>query len=405
MREMNKHSLPNVALPRDLIQGQSGFEGTSLGDLIVGTLDLVGGRLTGLHKAPTTGPIKLIFPAPVEAHAHLDKCHTINRMHFTGGDLPAALEAQRADKANWTACDLRTRASRGLQEARAAGCAAIRTHVDWGDTTEAPLAWSVFNELATDKGIDLQLAALTGIDQMADAAFAGKVAAQIPQGHALGSFVLHHNNAEQGIRNAFKAASDKGLALDFHVDEGTDADFNNLETIADAALDMHHQGPVLCGHAVSLAHQPDATRKRIIDKLARAGIFVAALPTTNLYLQGRGKAIPSSRGMTPLRELHDAGVRIVVGTDNVRDAFCPVGRHDPLRALELAMLAGHLDPPLDRWLATITTNASAAIGLSEQQIKGASLSNFRIADASDLSHLISGAAHRPAITRLEELTA
>lgn len=405
MREMTKHALPNVALPRDLIQGQSGFEGTPLGDLVVGTLDLEGCRITGLRKAPATGAIQLLFPAPVEAHAHLDKCHAIDRMRFTGGDLSAALEAQRTDKANWTADDLRTRALRGLQEARAAGCAAIRTHVDWGDTAEAPLAWSVFNELASDHGIHLQLAALTGIDQMADVAFAGKVAAQIPQGHALGSFVLHHNNAEQGIRNAFKVAADNGLPLDFHVDEGTDIGFNSLETIADVALQTRHQGPVLCGHAVSLAHQPDATRKRIIDKLARAGVFVVALPTTNLYLQGRGKTVPASRGMTPLRELHDAGIRVVIGTDNVRDAFCPVGRHAPMRSLEMAMLAGHLDPPLDRWLAAITTNARAAIGLPELPIKGAPLSDFRIADASDLSHLISGAAHRPATTLLEELTA
>lgn len=397
-----KH-VPNIALPRALAGNAPGFRGTEVGDTLVGTLLLQNDQIVGMTRAPETDLTRILFPAPVEAHAHLDKCHTIDRIKFSGGDLAAAIQAQHDDKANWSSGDLRARASRGLQEAVDAGCSALRSHVDWGHTAQAPLAWSVLNELSQQSDEFLQLAALTGIDQLADEGMAAKIARQISKGHALGSFVLHHSSAKEGIRNAFVLADQFGLLLDFHVDETTDPASNGLEIIADTALEMRHQGPILCGHAVSLSYQTEDIRKRIIEKLARANIFVAALPATNLYLQGRDGSIPTSRGLTPLNELQNAGVPVVVGTDNVRDAFCPVGRHDPLRSLELAVLAGHLEPPMDRWLATTTTNARAAIGVGKPVLAGASLSDFRVAEASDLNQLISGATHRPASTLLEEL--
>ena len=48
-----------------------------------------------------------------------------------------------------------------------AGCGAVRSHVDWGDEADAPLAWEVLPQIDT-KGTVLQWAALTGIDSMAD---------------------------------------------------------------------------------------------------------------------------------------------------------------------------------------------------------------------------------------------
>jgi cytosine deaminase len=155
-----------------------------------------------------------------------------------------------------------------------------------------------------------------------------------------------------------------GLALDFHVDEGLDPALDGLELIADVAEEMRFRGPVLCGHACSLASRGPDDVARIADKLAARGIAVAALPATNLYLQGRREGTPDRRGITRLHELAARGVDIVIGTDNVRDAFCPVGRHDPLHSLSLAACgaAGHLDPPFGRHLRTITSGARGRSG-------------------------------------------
>ncbi|MEM8730809.1 MAG: amidohydrolase family protein [Pseudomonadota bacterium] len=356
-----------------------------------GDLIFQDGRVVALRPGPKQAP-RLVLPALVEAHCHLDKCHTIHRMTGVGGDLQDAIAAQMDDKRHWTADDLRARIGRGLDEARDAGCALLRSHVDWreGDTT--PLAWSIMGEAAADRpDIRVDRAALTAIDVLAETDNAAKIARQIAQtGGTLGAFVLDHADRETGVRAVIAAAERFGLALDFHVDEGLDTDLDGLDLIADLILETGFQGPVLCGHCCSLVNVDGDPLARLLDKIARAGLFVTALPTTNLYLQGRRSGTPDRRGLTRLRELSDAGVPIVIASDNVADAFCPTGQHDPMAALNLAVLAGHLDPPFARWIPAVTTDAARALGHQPPYVMGAKATELRISTAGTLPDLISG---------------
>ncbi|SEO59262.1 cytosine deaminase [Salinihabitans flavidus] len=386
-------TLRDIRLPLALLGAQHGFDGVEAQGCLRGDALFREGRLVGMTRAaPTPQGGRILLPRLVEVHCHLDKCHTAGRLDAAGGDLAHAIERTRRDKDNWTGADLRARALTGLEEARAAGCALIRSHVDWGDTAAPPLAWHVLQEVAAElPDMTLQLSALTGVDKMADPGFAAAVAGNIPQGQSLGCFVLDHANVDAGLRNVFAQAAARGLALDFHVDEGLSPDLNGLERIADVALGTGHEGPVLCGHACSLIHRGGAEFARIADKLAGAGIAVALLPMTNLYLQGRGTGTPTARGITKAQELVAAGVRVTIGTDNVRDAFCPVGRHDPMRALELAVLAAHLDPPFGRWLPAVTTDAARALGHAPIPLSGARVDDLLLTEARDLAALIAGA--------------
>ncbi|MEL6808121.1 MAG: amidohydrolase family protein, partial [Pseudomonadota bacterium] len=119
-------------------------------------------------------------------------------------------------------------------------------------------------------------------------------------------------------------------------------------------------------------------------------ITICSLPITNLYLQGRTDGTPDRRGITRLRELRDAGVKVVVGSDNVGDAFCPLGAHDPRAALALACVTAHLDPPLGDWLSMITTDAATALGHTPLTVDGAHLSDLLTCDAAHTATLISG---------------
>lgn len=376
-------------MPLALLRAPEAFGGMLRGDLLVGAPVIEGGRLAGLRAMP--GPAPIILPALTDPHCHLDKCHTIGRLGPVSGDLGAALAAQNRDKQHWTEADIRCRATQGLREARAAGVGALRSHVDWSDGTPAPLAWHILSELAQDMdGGTLQLCPLTGIDRMAEPAFTETLAQAAAQaGGALGAFVQHHSDRRTGITAMFDAATRHGLPLDFHVDEGLNHR-NGLELIADIALARGHEGPILCGHAVSLMNRAPDDVARIADKLARAGIAVCALPTTNLYLQDRRAGTPDRRGITRLRELRAAGVRVLVGSDNVADAFCPLGQFDPMAALHLAGLTAHLDPPMGRWLPLITTDARRAMGLPAQHIEDTPLSHLRLSAATDCESLIAG---------------
>ncbi|MDG4650530.1 amidohydrolase family protein [Roseibacterium sp. SDUM158017] len=398
--------LPGVGVPRALLANETAFGGGVEGDLRCGTLVLRYGRAERLDAGAPGRPERLVLPRLTEAHVHLDKCHSFDRCAGVGGDLAVAIAAQARDKAHWTAEDLAHRAGRGLDELIAAGCGAVRSHVDW--TTgrghpEVPLAWEVLGELAADaaeRGVTLQRAALTAIDEMADHARAEAVARRVARDDGvLGSFLLDQPDRREGLRVLFAMADRFGLPVDFHVDEGLDPSLDGLELIADVALETRFAGPVLCGHACSLASRGEGDVARIGDKLAAAGIAVASLPTTNLYLQGRRDGTPDRRGLTRLHELAARGVAIVIGTDNVRDAFCPIGRHDPLHSLSLAVLAGHLDPPFGWQLPTITTDARRAMGLAPGYVDSARAEDLLVFEVPSLSSLVAGAAQPFPLTR------
>ncbi len=403
--------LQDVVVPMDLVTDVDGFGGDVRGDCLTGDLLIDDGAVVGL-RAPRDrsqflrgdvrtfeGHGRIVLPRLVEAHCHLDKCHTVDRLPAVGGDLMAAISAQADDKANWTEEDVRGRAERGLTELVDAGCGAVRSHVDWGSFGAAPpIAWEVITSLAKDwrDRVQLQPCPLVGLDVFADPPVAEAIARRVAaDGGALGVLVLHHEEKRPKLDLVFALADRFGLALDFHVDESLEDGQDGLETIADAALAAKFEGPVLCGHALSLATLDGEACSRLIDKLARAGVFVAALPTTNLYLQDRRDGSPVRRGMTRLRELAAAGVRIVVGTDNVRDAFCPTGRHDPLNALAHAVLVGHLDPPLGRWLRCVATDAADAIGVKKTLVDHARFENLLICAANFTSELIGGGLTPP----------
>ncbi|WP_299371027.1 amidohydrolase family protein [uncultured Tateyamaria sp.] len=378
----------NILVPHSVIAAPTAFGGRPQGDCLHGTPVVRGGRLIGLAP-PEGAATQMILPRLTEPHCHLDKCHTIARLGQVGGDLRHAIARQYEDKANWTEDDLRTRASRGLAEAQANGCHFIRSHVDWGDGPAPPLSWSVLTDLAEDTP-GLQLAALIGVNQWADADFAAQAAAAVARtGGVLGAFVLDHDRMQDGLTQIFAAARRHDLILDFHVDEGL-GDFNGLEAIADMALATGFDGPILCGHAVSLMDRSPHDFARIADKCARAGITVCTLPVTNLYLQGRVDGTPDRRGITRLRELRAAGVRVVVGSDNVADAFCPLGAHDPRAALALACVTAHLDPPLGDWLPAITTDATVALGHPAGHVDGAALTDLLTCEVTHTANLISG---------------
>lgn len=404
------HLIRDIAVPRALLANPDHFGGRREGDLQRGDLLIHGTRIIGLTQSPPAearllnGAGHILLPSLIEPHLHLDKAYTLPRLPEVGGDLMAAIAAQEADKANWTDADLRARASRALAELAAAGVSHARSHVDWGqgdDPAATPRAWAVLREVAQDWAgrITLQLACLPDIDTMANPAAARRIAAMVAQdGGCLGAWLLHHSHRKQGIAAMFDLAATHGLPLDFHVDEGQQRDLDGLSLITAEALRTGFPGPVLCGHAVSLMNLSGEPLARLLSDMARAGISLCALPTTNLYLQSRGGGTPDRRGITRLPEATAGGVNCCLGTDNVQDAFYPLGRHDPLLTFALAMPALHLDPPFGRHLPLVATNAARSLGTTPHWIDRAPPEALWLAPAGSLAALLTDQPPRLRLT-------
>jgi cytosine deaminase len=345
-------------------------------------LTLTQGRIAAIDPAP--GPAtQTVLPLPVEAHVHLDKAFTIGRCRPEAPGLFGAIDAMIRDKGNWTADDLRRRIGQGMDEAYAAGCRAIRSHIDWTEPG-VPLAWDIAAQVAQDWANRMPLirASLSGIDLLGDPDHGPGIAARVARdGQVLGAFIYRHPDLETRIPFVFDLAEKHGLRLDFHVDEGLEAEAAGLDLIVAEATRRRMGTSVLCGHACSLSVRPDAARA--IDALARSGVALTVMPTTNLYLQDMtpGRS-PRLRGLAPAQELRSAGVAVVLGTDNVCDPFYPLGVHDPLESLRLALPAAHLMP--DDWVDAITATPARALGLPPQQLAVGEAADFLLLPAPDV---------------------
>ncbi len=356
-------------------------------------LTLAKGRIAAIE--PTPGPaMQTVLPLPVEPHVHLDKTGTISRCRAKAPGLFGAIEAMAQDKANWTAADLRNRISAGMEEAWTAGCRAIRSHIDWNDPA-VPLAWDIAAEVAQDWAARMPLirSSLSGIDLLGDPDIGPHIAARVAQdGQVLGAFIYRHPDLETRVPFVFDLAERFGLMLDFHVDEGLEVEATGLDLIVAEATRRGMGTRVLCGHACSLAIRPDADRA--MDALARSGMALTVMPTTNLYLQDMtpGRS-PRLRGLAPAQDLRAAGVPVLLGTDNVCDPFYPMGLHDPLESLRLATLAAHLAP--GDWVDAITDAPARALGLSPQRLAVGETADFLLLPAPD----VLAALARPGVPR------
>lgn len=311
---------------------------------------------------------RIVFPGFVDSHTHIDKGHIWPRKPNPDGTRLSALSTVGEDRAaNWSAEDVARRMDFSLRCAYAHGTVAVRTHLD-SIPPQEEISWPVFEEMRARWAgkIDLQASCLIATDRVREKdwflTLADRVAAA---GGILGAVTLVEPDLDDLLDFMFRAAIDRGLNLDFHVDETNEIQARTLENIADAAQRHRFEGRIMVGHCCALAQQPEDVAKRIIDKVAKAGITAVSLPMCNLYLQDRrlDGTTPRWRGVTLLHELAAAGVVVSVASDNTRDPFYAYGDLDMLEVLKEAVRIGHLDHPMGNWPAAVTANPATAMGL------------------------------------------
>ena len=124
---------------------------------------------------------RVVMPAFIDCHTHLDKGHIWPRKPNPDGSFPGALEAVGADRmANWSAADVEARMEFALKCAWAYGTRAIRTHLD-SLAPQETISWPVFETMRERWAgrIDLQAACLFGIDSARDEAWFDNLVARV----------------------------------------------------------------------------------------------------------------------------------------------------------------------------------------------------------------------------------
>ncbi len=279
---------------------------------------------------------RVVAPAFVEPHLHLDKA--LLGTPAGGATLAEAIAATAERKAGFTTADVRARAGRMLAMALRAGTTAIRaqTEVDPG---VGLLGVEVMSALAEEHAswLEFQIAVFPqeGILSRPGTLELMRTALRRP-GTVVGGCPYSEasvTDARAHVDQVLDLAVEFGVLADLHLDLADDLDderFTLAEYVARATAERGLEGRVALGHVTTLAAMPSVRRGRVLDALAAADIGVVVLPATDLYLMGRADESNARRGVAPLAALREHGVRTAISSNNVRNAFTPTGRADPL---------------------------------------------------------------------------
>ena len=318
---------------------------------------------------------RVALPGFVEPHLHLEKAFLHRRLPARTGTLEEAIRVTSVLKAQQEREDVLERSRRVLDMAVRNGTTLIRAHPDV-DPIQGLIGVETAVELRKEyqDRLDLQIVAFpqegilkaAGVDDLMEQAL--DMGADVVGGCPYNE--LSWDDTKAHIDKVFDLAARRGLPIDMHVDFADDADdqrFASARYIAEKTIETGYQGRVALGHVTSLGALAPEEAKPVIDLLQQAGIHIVTLPATDVYLGGRKDEARPRRGLTPVRALHEAGVNVAYSSNNIRNAFTPFGKADPL---QIGNLLAHLvqfgTPEQQAEILKMgTVNAARVVGVSD----------------------------------------
>jgi cytosine deaminase len=383
------------------------------GDLVDVGVD--GGRVTAIGDLagvpaarilPVDG--RLVVPGFVDAHVHLDKAFLLDRAPGREGTLAEALRVTAEAKRGFTVEDVRARARALLDRAVAHGTTAMRGHVevDPGVGLRGVEAVLPLRAEYADR-LDLQLCAF------AQEGIQGRPGTEVLLREALragvdlvGGCPYTDLDAAAHLETVFGLAREFDTDVDVHVDFDDEPEHLHVVLVAEATRRAGWQGRVAIGHLTELAACTPAEQDWLIARIREAGLAVITLPATDLYLMGRREAWHPRRGLTPIQRLLDAGVPVAAATNNVQNAFTPVGNADPLLLTYLLVVAAHLGSAsgMRAALDMVTTAPAGILGRRDHAVAVGSRADLVVLEARSLAEAVGGLPARRWVVKSGRVT-
>ena len=328
------------------------------------------GALAGRAAArEIAGEGRAVTPGLVDAHIHLDKALLGARAPSREGTVAEAIRVTGAAKRGFTRADIGDRARRVLDMAVRQGTTAMRSHVEV-DPIVGLMGFEAILPLRHEyaPAIDLQLCAFAqeGILQMPGTEALLREALHMGA-DLVGGVPYNDTDAHRHIAIVFDLAAEFGVDVDFHADFFDEPQHLHALHIAQETVRRGWQGRVALGHVSEMAALPPDEQEGVARVLAQAGVAVIVLPATDLYLMGRKDVRTVRRGLAPVKRLLAAGVTVAAATNNVRNAFTPLGTAGlPLMGYLLGV-AAHMgaDPELGQVLDMLTTHPARVLRLPD----------------------------------------
>ena len=345
------------------IAGESGVKDIGIeGGRIVQITDLI--EVRGREEVHAEG--NLVAPGFMEVHLHMDKALILDRYDWSKREqqptrrLTSVVEGNKA-KHTFTVEDVRDRVIRVAEMCIANGVTGVRTHAevdpvvgligvqgvmeareacrDWIDIQVCVNAFcGYYYEEGFDNTSGMEKMFRQGIEMGAD---------------AVGGVTTAEPDYRKHVDLLFRLAKEYDKSIDFHCDQQSDPPLPlHSPYIAEKTIADGMQGRVLLGHCIAFGHVNDEERSNAINKLREADVQMCISPFMTV----------KERFLDPM----NGGVNVTYITDNIRDAWIPLGNAD---MLQLALFVARLgpcnsNPELDRVFEMGSMGAARAIGVA-----------------------------------------
>ena len=280
---------------------------------------------------------RLVVPGFVETHIHLDKSCILDLCRCEEGTLHEAITQVAAAKRAFTEDDVYARGRRTLEKAIVQGTTRMRTHVEV-DPRVGLASFNAIRRLKQDYAwaIDIELCVFPQEGLLNDPGADELLVAACEQGADLiGGCPYTDSDPHGQIARIFELARRFDIDIDFHLDFDLDASWMNLDEVCRQAQAHRYGGRVAIGHVTKLSALPPERLAETARRLADAGVAVTVLPSTDLFLMGRGHEHSVPRGVAPAHKLLDHGVTCSLATNNVLNPFTPFGDCSLIRMANL----------------------------------------------------------------------
>jgi cytosine deaminase len=332
----------------------------------------IGERIKGTADVELDAQGNLVTESFVNAHLHLCKVYTLERMDdeamkvYQGGDMGKAMTAielaarvkEKYDQ-SWIIKNVR----KAMALSAKYGCTHTRAFADVDTKAKLEGVKALIRAREEFRGItELQVVAFAQDGIVREPGAAGL----IRQAMDLGADVVGgipwieftDADIEEHIKIIFDIAEAYDKPVSMLVDDAGDPGLRSLEVMALETIKRGWQGRSLAHHARAMALYPKPYFQKLAALLKEAQMGVVSDPHTG-PLHAR------------VRELREEGVLVCLGMDDISDAYYPYGRNN---LLEVAFLVSHL-----LWMTTredmevlydmVTTEPAKAIGLVDHTLK------------------------------------
>jgi cytosine deaminase len=378
------------------------FANATLPDGSTRDIEVLGGRIAALLPASGQAPPSdaldlkgaLVLPPLVDGHIHLDK--TLLGLPWvpnqaTGNRVADRIEAERKVRAARTVPEAETGANL-VRQVVASGTLHMRSHVD----IDNQLGLSNLHEIlkVRERFLDLvtiQIVAFPQSGILRSPGTADLLDAAIAEGaDLLGGLdpVGIDGDLDGHLGAIFAIAERRGVGIDIHLHDSGEDGIVQLRAIALRTEAAGLQGRVAVSHAFALGSVPTDVAAHTADLLAEAGIAIMS--------HGPGGAV-----IPPLKLLHEHGVEVFGGSDNIRDAWSPFGNGDMLeRATMIAYRANFRhDEELALAFDMVTAAAARVLGIATYGIAPGGPADFVVVDASCVAEAVATRPQRKLVIK------